>query len=60
MFKSIILTFLYPGKQLSEDNALRRELDLKDQELLKAKLYIKDLEYSKENFLEFQEQAKVT
>lgn len=51
--------YLYSGKQLSEDNALRRELDLKEQELLKAKLYIKDLEYAKENFLEYQEQAKV-
>ncbi|KAG5897303.1 hypothetical protein JTB14_011466 [Gonioctena quinquepunctata] len=45
-------------KRLSENTALQKEYDLKEQELRKAKLQIKDLEYSKENFMEFQEQAK--
>lgn len=35
-------------------------MELKEQALQKAKLYIKELEYAKENILEFQEQAKVT
>lgn len=46
-------------KRLSEKNSLERDLELKDQALQKAKLYIKELEYAKENIVEFQEQAKV-
>lgn len=53
------LFVIYLGKQFSEVNDVRRELELKEQELQKSKLYIKDLEYAKENFLEFQVQAKV-
>lgn len=44
---------------MADKNNLERNLELKEQALQKAKLQIKDLEYAKENFLEFQEQAKV-
>ncbi|XP_057656026.1 mitotic spindle assembly checkpoint protein MAD1 [Diorhabda carinulata] len=46
------------GKRISEDNAIQRDLELKEQELLKARLYIKELEYAKESYREFQEQGK--
>lgn len=44
---------------MSEKNALDREIDKKEQALQIATLRIKELEYAKENFLEFQDQAKV-
>lgn len=47
-------------KQLSAINESDRELEKKDQALQAAKLRIKELEYAKENFLEFQNQAKVS
>lgn len=56
----MLLLYIFLGKRLCADNSLRRDLELKEQELQKAKLHIKDLEYAKENFLEFQEQAKVS
>ncbi|XP_018579293.1 mitotic spindle assembly checkpoint protein MAD1-like [Anoplophora glabripennis] len=45
-------------KRLSEKNSLERDLEQKDQALQKAKVYIKELEYAKENIVEFHEQAK--
>ncbi|KAJ8972305.1 hypothetical protein NQ314_000220 [Rhamnusium bicolor] len=45
-------------KQLFEKNAVQRDSEIKEQALQKAKLYIKELEYAKENVLEFQDQAK--
>ncbi|XP_023016891.2 mitotic arrest-deficient 1 [Leptinotarsa decemlineata] len=46
------------AKRLDENTYFQKEYEIKDQELRKAKLHIKDLEYAKENFMEFQEQAK--
>lgn len=46
------------GKRINEDNAVQRKLELKEQELLKAKLYIKELEYAKESYREYQDQGK--
>ncbi|XP_063921477.1 mitotic spindle assembly checkpoint protein MAD1 [Zophobas morio] len=45
-------------KRLTEKSVTERELERKDQALQVALLKIKDLEYAKENFLEFQDQAK--
>ncbi|KAJ8962809.1 hypothetical protein NQ318_001209 [Aromia moschata] len=44
--------------RLSEKKSIERDLELKEQALQNAKLYIKELEYVKESMLEFQEQAK--
>lgn len=38
--------------------AIERKLEMKEQALQKAQFYIKELEYTKESYLEFQEQAK--
>ncbi|XP_028154002.1 mitotic spindle assembly checkpoint protein MAD1 isoform X2 [Diabrotica virgifera virgifera] len=46
------------GQRISKDNAVQRDLELKEQELLSAKLYIKELEYAKESYGEFQEYSK--
>ncbi|CAG9821072.1 unnamed protein product [Phaedon cochleariae] len=45
-------------KRLSENTSLQKDFDMKEQELQKANFYIKELEYAKENILEFHEQAK--
>nr|CAH7713945.1 unnamed protein product [Callosobruchus chinensis] len=45
-------------KRLSEHNASERSLEQKEQALQRARLQIKELEYAKETFLEYQEQAK--
>lgn len=47
-------------KQLAAINESDRELEKKDQALQAAKLRIKELEYARENYLEFQNQAKVS
>ncbi|KAH0815712.1 hypothetical protein GEV33_007078 [Tenebrio molitor] len=45
-------------KRLAEKNVMERDLEKKDQALQVAVLRIRDLEYAKENYLEFQDQAK--
>ncbi|CAH0550480.1 unnamed protein product [Brassicogethes aeneus] len=45
-------------KRITEKVNLEKDLELKEQAFQKAKLRIKELEYAKDNFLEFQEQAK--
>ncbi|CAG9834259.1 unnamed protein product [Diabrotica balteata] len=46
------------GQRISKDNAVQKDLELKEQELLSAKLYIKELEYAKESYGEFQKSSK--
>lgn len=46
-------------KSLSTKNSIERDLELKEQALQKAQLKIKELEYARESYLEFQQQAKV-
>jgi hypothetical protein len=53
-FENILLE-----KRLAEKNVMERDLEKKDQALQVAVLRIRDLEYAKENYLEFQDQAKV-
>nr|CAI5865444.1 unnamed protein product [Callosobruchus analis] len=45
-------------KRLAEHNASERNLEQKEQALQRARLQIKELEYAKETFLEYQGQAK--
>lgn len=45
-------------QELKEKNVNSSALDLKDQEIQKLKLIIKDYDYVKENYLEYQEKAK--
>lgn len=52
-----VLSFLV--KSLSTKNSIERDLELKEQALQKAQLKIKELEYARESYLEFQQQAKV-
>lgn len=47
-------------KSLSTKNSIERDLELKEQALQKAQLKIKELEYARESYLEFQQQAKVS
>ncbi|CAH1126285.1 unnamed protein product [Ceutorhynchus assimilis] len=46
------------GKELSEKNSIARELELKEVALVKAKNQIRVLENAKEDYMEFQQQAK--
>lgn len=53
------LFVLFLENRLSEKNSVDRELEMKKQELRKAQLQIKELEFDRETYLEFKQQAKV-
>lgn len=50
---------MFLESRLAEKNSIDRELEMKKQELRKAQLQIKEMEYDRETVLEFKQQAKV-
>lgn len=50
---------IFAEKRLQEKLEIERNLEMKEHALQKAQLYIKELEYAKDTYMEFQELAKV-
>ncbi|KAK4884262.1 hypothetical protein RN001_000533 [Aquatica leii] len=46
------------GKRLSEKNEVERNLELKEQACQRARLELKELEYVRDNYVEYQQQVK--
>lgn len=54
------MLFFFLEKGIVEKNSATAELELKNAEIQKLHFKLKELEYIKENYIEYQEQSKVS